>query len=183
MTAQICLQCIQAGFLGLAALWNSAKLPFTSSTQSERRCGDMHLLLLLLILIGVATTIILIFLQLLCVKLCVFFPSAVGLLISSFSLSLSPRSGELRTQKLKSHLMRIQSLNVLPLKPRVGQYIAIYAMLTARNFFLISTLPVHSPAFFPKPLPISPVLAVANNGLCVGRQNKIGYPAGCRFPW
>ena len=26
----------------------------------------------------------------------------------------------------------------------------------------ISTLPVHSPAFFPKPLPISPVLAVAN---------------------
>ena len=49
----------------------------------------MHLLLLLLILIGVATTIILIFLQLLCVKLCVFFPSAVGLLISSFSLSLS----------------------------------------------------------------------------------------------
>ena len=31
------------------------------------------------------------------------------------------RSGELRTQKLKSHLVRIQSLNVLPLKPGVGQ--------------------------------------------------------------
>ena len=28
-----------------------------------------------------------------------------------------PRSGELRTQKLKSHLVRTQSLNVLPLKP------------------------------------------------------------------
>ena len=30
-------------------------------------------------------------------------------------LLLSPRSGELRTQKLKSHLVRTQSLNVLPL--------------------------------------------------------------------
>ena len=46
------------------------------------------------------------------------------------------RSGELRTQKLKSHLVRTQSLNVLPLKPWVGQYIAIHATLTARNFFL-----------------------------------------------
>ena len=39
-------------------------------------------------------------------------------------LSTVPRSGELRTQKLKSHLVRTQSLNVLPLKPGVGQYIA-----------------------------------------------------------
>ena len=47
-------------------------------------------------------------------------------------LSLSkPRSGDLRTQKLISHLLRI-----LPLKPGVGQYIAIHATLTARNFFL-----------------------------------------------
>ena len=45
-------------------------------------------------------------------------------------------SGELRTQKLKSHMVRTQSLNVLPLKFGVGQYIAIYATLTARNFFL-----------------------------------------------
>ena len=45
-------------------------------------------------------------------------------------------SGELRTQKLKSHLVRTQSLNVLPLKPGVGQYIAIHATLTARDFFL-----------------------------------------------
>ena len=48
----------------------------------------------------------------------------------------SPRSGELRTQKLKSHLVRTQSLNVLALKPGVGQYIAIHATLTARDFFL-----------------------------------------------
>ena len=33
-------------------------------------------------------------------------------------------------------------------------YIAIHATLTARNFFLIYTIPVHSPAFFPKPLPV-----------------------------
>ena len=46
------------------------------------------------------------------------------------------RSGELQTQKLKSHLLRTQSLNVLPLKPGVGQYIAIHATLTARDFFL-----------------------------------------------
>ena len=72
------------------------------------------------------------------------------------------RSGELLTQKVKSHLVRTQSLNVLPLKAGVGQYIAIDATLTARDFFLISTLPVHSPAFFPKPVPIFPVLAVAN---------------------
>ena len=37
------------------------------------------------------------------------------------ALHCSPRSGELRTQKLKSHLVRTQSLNVLPFKPGVGQ--------------------------------------------------------------
>ena len=76
---------------------------------------------------------------------------------------IGPRSGELRTQKLKSHLVRTQSLNVLPLKPGVGQYIAIHATLTARDFFLlISTLPVHSPAFCPNLSQFFPVLAVAN---------------------
>ena len=62
----------------------------------------------------------------------------------------NPRSGELWTQKLKSHLVRTQSLHILPLKPGVSQYIAIHATLTARDFstLLISTLPVHSPAFF-----------------------------------
>ena len=51
-------------------------------------------------------------------------------------LSSCPRGGELPTQKLKSHLVRTQSLNILPLKPGVGQYTAIYATLTARDFFL-----------------------------------------------
>ena len=37
--------------------------------------------------------------------------------------------------------------------------------------------------FFQKPLPICfPVLVVANTCSCVGPQNKIGHPAGCRFP-
>ena len=46
------------------------------------------------------------------------------------------RSGDLRTQKIKSHLVGTQSLNVLPLKPGVGQCIAIHTTLTARDFFL-----------------------------------------------
>ena len=97
---------------------------------------------------------------------------------------LLPRSRELRTQKLKSHLLRTQSSHVLPLKPGVGQYITIHATLTARDFFR---------AYF---YPFGPVtcicfqnlsrfflaLAVANTGSCVGPQNKIDHPAGCRFP-
>ena len=39
-------------------------------------------------------------------------------------------------KKLKSHLVRTQSLNVLPLKSGVGQNIAIHTTLTAKNFFL-----------------------------------------------
>ena len=52
---------------------------------------------------------------------------------------------------------------VLSLKPGVGQYIAIYATLTARYFFLAYFYPSGPfTCIFPKPLPISPVLAVAN---------------------
>ena len=47
----------------------------------------------------------------------------------------APRSGELRMQKLKFHLVGTQSLNVLPFTPGVGQYIAIHATLTARDLF------------------------------------------------
>ena len=98
------------------------------------------------------------------------------------SYTMVPRSGKLRTQKLKSHLVRTQSLNVLPLKPGVGQYIAIHATLTARDFFLAYFYPSGPfTCIFSKPLPISPVLAVANTWfLCP--QNKIGHLAGCRFP-
>ena len=46
------------------------------------------------------------------------------------SLSLLPRSGEVRTQKSKSHLVRTQNLNVLPPK------LALDATLTAMDFFV-----------------------------------------------
>ena len=99
------------------------------------------------------------------------------------SLVACPWSGELRTQKLKSHLVRAQSLNVFPLKLGVGQYIAIHARLTARDFFL---------AYF---YPSGPFTCLSfrnlsrffmcwlwlTHGSCVGLQNKIGHPARGRF--
>ena len=67
-------------------------------------------------------------------------------------------------QKLKSHLVRTQSLNELPLKPRVGQHTAIHATLAARDFFLAyfyTSRPFT--CIFSKTSPkIFPVLAVAN---------------------
>ena len=96
----------------------------------------------------------------------------------------STRSGELRTQKLKSHLVRTQSLNGLSLKPGVGQYIAIHATLTARDFSL---------AYFSPSSPFTCIVSKTSpdfflcwlwltHGSCVGPQNKIDHPAGCRFP-
>ena len=72
----------------------------------------------------------------------------LGLLLLQSLLSPGPRAGvsedtfgELRTQKLKVHRMRAQSLKVLPLKPGVGQNIAMHATLTARDFFLAYFFP------------------------------------------
>ena len=66
-------------------------------------------------------------------------------------------------QKLKSYLVRTQSLNILPLKPGIGQCIAVHATLTARDFFLADFYPSDPfTCIFFKPLPIFPVLAVAN---------------------
>ena len=95
-----------------------------------------------------------------------------------------PGSGELRTQKLKFHLVRTRSLNVLPLKPGIGQYIAMHATLTAMDFFLAYFYPSgpFTCIFFQNLSQFFPVLVVANNGSCVGPQNKIGHPvdAGSR---
>ena len=95
-----------------------------------------------------------------------------------------PRSRELRTQKLKSHLMITQNLEVLPLKPGECQYIAMHATLTARDFFLVNFYPSGPfTCIFSQNLSrVFPVLAVANTGSCVGPQNKIGHPAGGGFP-
>ena len=88
-------------------------------------------------------------------------------------------------QKLKSHLVRAQSLNVLPSQPGVGQHIALHAMLTAKDFFLAYFYP-SSPftcIIFYQNLPLFfPILAVASTGSCVGPQNEIGPPARGRFP-
>ena len=68
-----------------------------------------------------------------------------------------PRSGVLRTQKLKIHTLRTQSSKGLPSKLGVGQYIAMHAGPTARNFLLanfdppgpfICTVFKTSPGFF-----------------------------------
>ena len=98
--------------------------------------------------------------------ICLFINSAVFVCV--------PRDGELRTQKLKSNLMRTQSLKVLPLKPGVGQYIAMHAMLTSRDFVLaIFSTHLH---FFQSLSRVIPLLAVANTGSCVDEHNKIGHP-------
>ena len=90
------------------------------------------------------------------------YDSHLFFLLASFSLF--SRSGELRTQKLKSQLVRTQSLNVLPSKPGVGQYIAIHTTLTARDFFLayFYTSGPFTCIFSKTSLEIFPVLAVAN---------------------
>ena len=96
---------------------------------------------------------------------------------------LLPRSGEMRTQKLKSHLVKTQNLNVLPLKLGVGQYIAVHATLTARDFFLAYFYP-SGPFTCIFPQNLSRFLLCwlwLTHGSCVGRQNKIGHPAGRRF--
>ena len=93
------------------------------------------------------------------------------------------RSGELRTQKLKSHLVKTQSFNVLPLKPGIGQCIAIHATLTARDFFLAYFYPSGPfTCIFPETSRFLLCWLWLTHGSCVGLQNKIGHPAGGRFP-
>ena len=67
-------------------------------------------------------------------------------------LSTESLCGELRMQKVKSHLLRTQSLKVLS---GVGKYIAVQATLTARDFFLAYLYPSGPfTCIFPKHLPI-----------------------------
>ena len=78
--------------------------------------------------------------------------------------------------------MRTQSLNVLPLKPGVGQPYML-RLMPGISSSLISTLAVRSSTFFPKPLPIFFLCWLwLTHGSCVGPQNKIGHSTGGRFP-
>ena len=60
---------------------------------------------------------------------------------STQTLHVHPHSGELQMPKLRSHLMRTQSLKVLSWKPGVGQYTVIHATLAVRDFFLANFYP------------------------------------------
>ena len=83
-------------------------------------------------------------------------------------------------QKLKSYLVRTQSLKVLSLKPGVGQYVAIHATLTAREFFLANFNPSgpFTCIFFQNLSRVFPVLAVANTSFCAGPKKKNRSPCG-----
>ena len=54
-------------------------------------------------------------------------------------------------------------------------------LLPGISSLLISTRPLHSPAFFKNTSRFFPMLAVADTSSCAGPQNTIGHPAGCRF--
>ena len=58
-------------------------------------------------------------------------------------------------------------------------------LLPGISFLLTSTFPVHSPAFFPEPLPASPVLVVANTVAVLARRiKKVTVPvAGSRVEY
>ena len=77
-------------------------------------------------------------------------------------------------RKLKSHLVRTQSLNVLPLKRGVGQHIAIHAALTARDFFLAYVYRSSSFTciFFQNLSRFLLCWLWLTHGSCVGPQNK-----------
>ena len=87
-------------------------------------------------------------------------------------------------QKLKSHFMRTQSSKFLPLKSGVGQYIAMHATLTPRDFSLANFYPSgpFTCIFFQNLSQVFSVLAVANTGSCVGPKNEKGQRVGCGFP-
>ena len=76
--------------------------------------------------------------------------------LSIRSVSERDRSGVVRTQRLKTDLLRTQSSKVLPLKPGAGQYIAKHATPAPKISSLqISTflVPTYPTCIFPKPLP------------------------------
>ena len=94
-----------------------------------------------------------------------------------------PRSGGLRTQKLKSNLMRNTELKGSPFKAWSWAVYSHACYAYSRDFFLTY--------FYPS----SPFTCIFSNlsryflcwlwlthGSCVGPQNKIGHPVGGIFP-
>ena len=83
--------------------------------------------------------------------------------------------------------LKLFSAYLCDLGEKLSCFLYIFLCFGVEAVFCISlccgTGPVRSSAFFPKPLPIFPVLAVAKTWVCAGQQSKIGYPAGGRFPF
>ena len=70
-------------------------------------------------------------------------------ILSLFFFFLPPQWGAADAE-IKVSSDENTELKVLSLKPGLGQYIAMHATLTSRDFFLANFIfPVHSPAFFP----------------------------------
>ena len=87
------------------------------------------------------------------------------------SLIFPPNGG--RECPMSPPCLESQGCHLIPLCYLLSRSSAMLRLLPGSSSSLISTLPVHSPAFFPKPLPIFS---------CVGLQNKISHPVWCRFP-
>ena len=77
-----------------------------------------------------------------------------------------------------------EHIKVIPLKLWVGQFIAVHTTLTARDFFGAYFYPSgpFTCIFFQNLSRFLLCWLWLTHGSCVGPQNEIGYPAGCRFP-
>ena len=95
-----------------------------------------------------------------------------------------PHSGELWTQKFKVPSDENTDLKRSPFKAWSRSVYSHTCCDYSQGFLrcLFSTLPVHSPAFFPNLFRFLLCWLWLTHGSCVGPQNKIGDPAGGRFP-
>ena len=88
-----------------------------------------------------------------------------------------------RTQKLKSYLVRTQ-LKRSPFKAWSKSVYSLTCYAYCKRFLPCLFLPFRSIHlhFFKKPSRFFLCWLRLTHGSCVGPQNKIGHPAGCRFP-
>ena len=96
-----------------------------------------------------------------------------------------PSSGELRTQKLKSHLVRNTKLKSSSFKAYSRSVHSRTCYAYCQGFLPCLFLPFRS-IFLHCFQNLSRFLLCwlwITHGSCVGLQNKIGHPAGCRFPY
>ena len=97
---------------------------------------------------------------------------------------VQPHSGELRTQKSKSHLVKNTEIKRSPFKAWSRSVYSHTCYAYCQEFLPCLFLPFQSIHLhiFQNLSRVFTVLAVSNTGSCVGPQNKTDHPAGCRFP-